>query len=80
MHDLNKMLLNGMLEFCLNVVFNVLMNDKDLIKFLGGATKVSELLGLKKPGGPQRVHNWLSRGIPPRVKLEHPDLFLKSSK
>ena len=29
-------------------------------------------------GGVQRVHNWKTRGIPPRVKLERPDLFLKA--
>lgn len=52
------------------------MDDKTLIAELGGAARVAELLGLdKKRGGTQRVHNWLSRGIPARVKLERPDLF-----
>ena len=31
----------------------------------------------KKPGGVQRVHNWVARGIPARVKLEHAAIFLK---
>lgn len=52
-------------------------NDKKLIESLGGATKVAQLLGYDKQGGIQRVHNWMTRGIPPRVKLEHPDLFLR---
>lgn len=51
-------------------------DDKHLISSLGGPAKVAELLGYDKLGGTQRVHNWLARGIPPRVKLERPDLFL----
>lgn len=51
-------------------------NDKKLIENLGGAAKVAELLGYDKQGGVQRVHNWMTRGIPPKVKLEHPGLFL----
>lgn len=38
--------------------------------------KVAELLGYAKDGGVQRVQNWKTRGIPPAVKLERPDLFL----
>jgi hypothetical protein len=49
--------------------------DSDLIRKLGGPAKVAELLGLGQ-WGVQRVHNWLSRGIPSKVKLERPDLFL----
>jgi hypothetical protein len=57
------------------MVFNVItMTDKDRIIQLGGATKVSELLGLGN-GGAQRVHNWMTRGIPARIKLDRPDLF-----
>lgn len=51
--------------------------DKALIESLGGPAKVAELLGYEKDGGTQRVHNWLTRGIPPQVKLNHPDIFLK---
>lgn len=54
------------------------MTDQDLIRSLGGPTEVAKRLGYdKKPGGVQRVHNWLSRGIPAKVKLEHADLFLR---
>lgn len=52
-------------------------NDKKLIEDLGGPAKVAELLGYDKHGGVQRVQNWITRGIPPKVKLERPDLFLR---
>jgi hypothetical protein len=52
------------------------MDDKQQILSLGGPTKVAELLGLDKTsGGVQRVQNWMTRGIPAQVKLDHPDLF-----
>ncbi len=52
-------------------------DDAKLIKELGGATKVAELLGLENAGSVQRVHNWIKRGIPWRVKVERPDLFMR---
>lgn len=54
--------------------------DKELIKHLGGPTKVSRLLGFPDLGGPQRVSNWLQRGIPAKVKLDHADLFLNKKR
>ena len=51
--------------------------DESLIKSLGGPAKVAELLGYDKDGGVQRVHNWCKRGIPPRVKVERADLFMR---
>lgn len=59
------------------MVCNAFMTDADLIETLGGCTKVSDLLGLPRENGPQRVSNWKVRGIPPKVKLERPDLFLR---
>lgn len=50
--------------------------DESLIKSLGGPAKVAELLGYDKSGGVQRVHNWCKRGIPARVKVQRPDLFM----
>lgn len=47
--------------------------DKKLIALLGGPTVLSKRLGLNSP---QRVHNWLTRGIPASVKLLHPKVFL----
>lgn len=52
------------------------MNDIELIQTLGGPAKVAELLGIEKQGGVQRVFNWLSRGIPAKVKVERPDLLM----
>lgn len=37
---------------------------------------MAELLGFDKDGGVQRVHNWLTRGIPPAIKVSRPDLFM----
>lgn len=54
--------------------------DAKLIESLGGPSKVAELLGYDKDGGVQRVHNWIERGIPPKVKLEHPEIFLSDLK
>lgn len=59
------------------MVFNLCMKrDKQLIDSLGGPAKVAELMGLRdKPGQIQRIHNWKTRGIPARVRLEYPELF-----
>lgn len=51
-------------------------HDKALIERLGGPAKVAELLGYEKDGGTQRVHNWTLRGIPAKVKLQWPAIFL----
>lgn len=48
--------------------------DKALIAKLGMA-KLANRLGTNV----QRVWNWTKRGIPPKVKLEHPDLFLQKA-
>lgn len=53
--------------------------DWALITALGGPSKVAELLGYHKEGGVQRVQNWRVRGIPSRVKLQFPSLFVKRS-
>jgi hypothetical protein len=55
--------------------------DKQLIESLGGATQVAKLLNYDlSKGGAQKVHNWISRGIPSKVKVEHPELFLNLKK
>lgn len=73
-------LLNVVIDDCLNMVFNILMNkSQHIIDQLGGPSKVAELLGWKdKPGQVQRIHNWKSRGIPARVLLDRPDVFGKA--
>lgn len=52
--------------------------DRALIDALGGASKVADLLGYPADGGVQRVQNWKARGIPSAVKVEHPDIFLRT--
>lgn len=52
--------------------------DAALIAQLGGPAKLAESLGYKSAGGVQRVHNWVTRGIPSKVKVERPDLFLRA--
>ena len=52
-------------------------SDKEIIQELGGASKVAELLGFKKSGGTQRVHNWMTRGIPASVKVMFPQFFMR---
>lgn len=47
--------------------------DKEILLKLGGSTRVAELLGYKDR---QRVQNWMKRGIPSKVKLQYPHLFL----
>ncbi|MEB2504610.1 hypothetical protein SB394_11875 [Burkholderia sp. BCCIQ04A] len=50
--------------------------DRQVIAKHGGPAKFARLLELDEPGGTQRVSNWLRRGIPPSIKLEHLDLFM----
>jgi len=55
---------------------NQINHDKELIYRLGGTTKVAQLLGYDGYGV-QRVQNWVKRGIPSKVKLEFPHIFLQ---
>lgn len=51
--------------------------DKKLIRDLGGPTALAQRLNYsKREGGVQRVSNWLRRGIPAHVKVQHPEIFL----
>lgn len=51
------------------------MTDADLIDKVGGPSALVALLGLSHQGAVQRVSNWKRRGIPPRIRLEHRELF-----
>lgn len=54
------------------------MDDRKLIHDYGGPARMAEILGYdKKKGGVQRVQNWLTRGIPAKVKLSRPEIFLR---
>lgn len=57
------------------MVCNLRMDDKTRILKLGGPAKVARMLNLGK-WGTNRVSNWMTRGIPPAVKIDRPDLFL----
>lgn len=50
--------------------------DAKLILDLGGPSKVAELIQLNKQGGPQRVQNWMTRGIPSAIKVKYPHIFM----
>lgn len=52
-----------------------LERDRQIIRQLGGPTKVANMLGLTQHG-PQQVANWLNRGIPAHIKVRHPELFM----
>jgi hypothetical protein len=50
--------------------------DKQIIESLGGPTEVARKLGLDPAkGAVQRIQNWMTRGIPARVRLDHLDVF-----
>jgi len=49
----------------------LMSTDKELIESLGGPAKLAARLKCSV----QRVQNWKERGIPPRVRLDHPDVF-----
>lgn len=53
------------------------MNDKELIQALGGPTTVAKKLGLEGKKGVCRVSNWMRRGIPAKVKLDHLGIFIQ---
>lgn len=48
------------------------MDDRELIHRLGGTVAVAKICGVTS----QAVSNWLTRGIPPKQKIDHPELFL----
>lgn len=58
------------------MAMNSIQTDAELIKRLGGPTKVAELLCIDKRGGVQRVQNWISRGIPAHIKVKFPQIFM----
>lgn len=55
--------------------------DADRIQELGGPAAVAKLLRFDvSKGGVQRVQNWMARGIPSKVKVDHAELFLERPK
>ena len=74
----NESFIHAALTDAVNMVCNPLVSDSDLIEKLGGSSALAKRLGYPLVGGVQRVQNWKRRGIPPRVKLEWPELFLQT--
>ena len=56
------------------------MTDAELIQKLGGPTVLAKRLNFEKLGGVNRVQNWITRGIPSRVKLNFPHIFLSGNR
>lgn len=50
--------------------------DKRLLQSIGSYAEIGRITG----NSPQCVFNWTKRGIPARIKLKYPDLFLNSKK
>jgi len=62
------------------MVCNAAMSEKHpdavLISQLGGPAEVARKMGFDPSrGGVQRVQNWLTRGIPPLLRYQRPDVF-----
>ena len=56
---------------------DIITADAERIRALGGPRALAKRLGYDEAnGGVQRVQNWTKRGIPSKVKLEHPRIFL----
>jgi len=69
-----------MLEFKFKECFHGSMTDAEIIKKLGGPTKVADLFDNCTP---QAVSQWVINGIPAArrqlLKLLRPDVFLKQN-
>ena len=76
--QLNTLLLHNTIDASLNMVCNHGMNDTELISHYGGPAKLARLLGFPEQGGVQRIQNWTTRGIPPAVKVQFPEIFLNA--
>lgn len=48
------------------------MKDKELIEKLGGVNAVAKFFGFRY----NTVYNWIKRGVPSKVKVQHPNYFL----
>jgi hypothetical protein len=57
--------------------YSMAMTDKEIIEFYGGGTKLARKLGLLTHHDRIKVNLWKSRGIPAKIKLQYPEIFLK---
>ncbi len=51
------------------------MTDQELLKRLGGVQAVARFFGYNY----NTVYNWTYRGIPPKIKVKHPEYFLSDN-
>lgn len=54
-------------------------DDANLIRELGGPTKLAATLAAGSKVSPQRVQNWLTRGIPAHIKVAYPHIFMQGA-
>lgn len=47
------------------------MNTKERLEKLGGVSAVAKHFGCDY----QRIYNWIKRGVPSKMVLDHPELF-----
>lgn len=50
-------------------------DDERIINHYGGPAAFAKVLGLESKHATQRVSNWIRRGIPPSVRVQHRKLF-----
>jgi len=53
------------------------MTDREIIEYYGGGTKLARKLGLLTHHDRIKVNLWKTRGIPAKIKLQYPEIFLK---
>lgn len=56
-------------------MLDAIQKDAQRIAELGGPAQVARRLGFDPTTGTQRVQNWISRGVPVRIKYNHPEIF-----
>ena len=63
-----------------HTAYTIRMTDQNIIETLGGPAAMARLLGMKNPGGTRRIHNWQTRGIPSKIKVDHAKTIAKALK
>ena len=63
-----------------HAAYTMNMTDQHIIETLGGPAAMARLLGMKNPGGTRRIHNWQTRGIPSKIKVDHAKTIAKALK
>ena len=53
------------------------MTDSEIIEFCGGSKALCKRLGWSGISQEIKVYQWKKRGIPAKIKLQYPEIFLK---